>query len=287
MNKKTGFSILMFFSFTLCLLYLWHDAAEAARMGRGRSFGSKPSYQRSAPSPSQGSAASSTKPGQTARQPAGRWGGMLGGLLMGSLIGSLLFGGAFGGIGLPDLLLVGGGLFLLFRFLHARRVTAASSSEGDAMRFERDPAQAWGRANYTPTEEAAAAFQQPSLPPGFDAKEFLKGTNTIYVRLQGAWDKRDLDDIRSFTSAEVFSEIRQQAEDDPVPGKTELLRINPSILEVRDTGSQIIASVLYDVLLRENEDEFTQQVRELWHFSRDRANPESFWILEGIQQVEQ
>lgn len=114
-----------------------------------------------------------------------------------------------------------------------------------------------------------------------------QGTNTIYVRLQGAWDKRDLDDIRSFTSAEVFSEIRQQAEDDPVPGKTELLRINPSILEVRDTGSQIIASVLYDVLLRENEDEFTQQVRELWHFSRDRANPESFWILEGIQQVEQ
>lgn len=284
MNKKTGFSILMFFSFTLCLLYLWHDTAEAARMGRGRSFGSKPSYQRSAPSPSQGSAASSTKPGQTARQPAGRWGGMLGGLLMGSLIGSLLFGGAFGGIGLPDLLLVGGGLFLLFRFLHARRVTAASSSTGGAMRFERGPEPAWGRTNDTPAE---TAVRQPVLPQGFDADEFLKGADAIFVRLQGAWDKRDLDDIRSFTSAEVFSEIRQQAEDDPVPGKTELLRINPSILEVRDTGSQIIASVLYDVLLRENEDEFTQQVRELWHFSRDRANPESFWILEGIQQVEQ
>lgn len=293
MNHKTIFPILIAFIFTIGLICLWHDTAEARRMGGGRSFGSRPIYQRSAPSPSRQPATSPTKPGQTAQQPAGatpspmgRWGGMLGGLFMGGLIGSLLFGGGFRGPGLLDLLLVGGGLFLLFRFLRARRMAAASSSTGGAMPFEHGSAPAWGRTGYTPSEEPAAAGRKPVLPPGFDADEFLKGVKAIYVRLQAAWDKRDIEDIRSFTSAEVFTEIQQQAKDDPTPGKTELLLIEPSILEVQDAGKQMIVSVLYDVMLRENEDELSKQVRELWHFSRDRDNPESFWTLEGIQQVE-
>jgi hypothetical protein len=37
--------------FTLAFIYLLTDTAEARRMGGGRSFGSSPSYQRSAPSP--------------------------------------------------------------------------------------------------------------------------------------------------------------------------------------------------------------------------------------------
>jgi predicted lipid-binding transport protein (Tim44 family) len=104
--------------------------------------------------------------------------------------------------------------------------------------------------------------------------------------MQASWDKRDLDDIRQFTSPEVFEEIRRQAQADPTPGKTELLLVNPRILEVRETDGQTIASVLYDVMMRENRDEMSKQVRELWHFSRPTNTPEAFWTLEGIQQVE-
>jgi hypothetical protein len=63
MNKKAQYSILMFFSLAFGLLYFLHDTAEAARLGGSRSFGSKPSYQRSAPAPSQSPASSQTKPG--------------------------------------------------------------------------------------------------------------------------------------------------------------------------------------------------------------------------------
>jgi hypothetical protein len=49
--------------------------------------------------------------------------------------------------------------------------------------------------------------------------------------------------------------------------------------------NQTIVSVLFDAMLRENEDEFSKQVRELWHFSRDRDKPKDLWELEGIQQV--
>ncbi|WP_076750778.1 Tim44 domain-containing protein [Desulfatitalea tepidiphila] len=299
MNRMHRLSICMIFAFAFSLFYLWQTSAEAARFGRSRSFGSKPTYQRSAQPPAQSPAGSPTKNGQTAQaqpntgptaSPMGRTGGMLGGLLMGGLIGSLLFGGGLGagGIGLLDILLIGGGLFLLFRFLQARRMAAASAAGSGGMAFARDTDPAWGWAGGALDDETESASpQQAGLPPGFDADEFLKGAQALYVRLQNAWDKRDLEDIRQFTSPEVFSEIQRQAEEDPSPGKTELLLITPRLLEVRDTQDQTIASVLFDVMLREDEDDLSKQVREVWHFSRELGNPDSFWQLEGIQQVAQ
>jgi predicted lipid-binding transport protein (Tim44 family) len=38
--------------------------------------------------------------------------------------------------------------------------------------------------------------------------------------------------------------------------------------------------------MRENGAEMAKQVREVWHFNRDMRKPETFWVLEGIQQVE-
>ena len=142
------------------------------------------------------------------------------------------------------------------------------------------------RATHPAGDASTAAEQQPVYPPGFDADEFLKGAKAIYTRLQSSWDKRDLEDIRQFTKAEVFDEIRRQAQADPHPGKTELLLINPRIVEVREIEGQFVASVLYDVMMRENNEEMAKQVRELWHFSRDANKPNAFWVLEGIQQIE-
>jgi predicted lipid-binding transport protein (Tim44 family) len=296
MKQKNTIFILTVAIAAVGLLYLWQDTAEAARLGGGRSFGSRPSYQRSAPAPRptspQMSPGQPAQPGQVAgptASPMGRWGGMLGGLLMGSLIGSLLFGGghAYGGPGLLDFALIGGGLFLLLRFLRARRMAAESPPTAGPLSFDSGPAQGWGNSRYDPSAEPIpAVVEQPSFPAGFDPEEFMKGARAIYTRLQAAWDKRDLNDIRQFAAPEVYEEIRRQAQEDPQPGKTELVLIQPRILEVRDIDGRTVASVLYDVLMRENREEMTRQVRELWHFSREAGKPESFWVLEGIQQVE-
>jgi predicted lipid-binding transport protein (Tim44 family) len=297
MKPKRTIVILAGIAFAVCLLYVLNDTAEAARLGGGKSFGSRPSYQRSAPAPSPSPTSPQMSPNQPAQRgaipgatsPMGRWGGMLGGMLMGGLIGSLLFGGghAWGGPGILDLLILGGGLFLLFRFLRARRMAAEAPSAAGSMSFDRGPSQEWGASGYNPAGAASnAAEQQPLYPPGFDPDEFLKGAKVIYTRMQASWDKRDLEDIRQFTKAEVFDEIRRQAQADPHPGKTELLLINPRIVEVREIDGQTVASVLYDVMMRENNEEMAKQVRELWHFSRDSNKPNAFWVLEGIQQVE-
>ncbi len=296
MKNKNAYLILAGTVFALGLFYLLHDTAEAARLGGGKSFGSRPSYQRSAPAPAPSPTSPQLSPGQPAQRgafpgaasPMGRWGGVLGGMLMGGLIGSLLFGGghAWGGPGILDLLILGGGLFLLFRFLRSRRM-AAEGPGAVSMPFDRGPSEGWGASGYHPAGDAATvAESRPVYPPGFDADDFLKGAKVIYTRLQASWDKRDLEDIRQFTSADVYEEIRRQAEADPHPGKTELLLINPRILEVREVEGQIVASVLYDVMMRENNQETAKQVRELWHFSREANKPNAFWVLEGLQQIE-
>jgi predicted lipid-binding transport protein (Tim44 family) len=298
MTKKRFISCISFtgiFILALAAFYVVSETAEAARLGGGKSFGSRPSYQRSAPAPSPSPTSPQMSPGQPASpmpgatSGMGRWGGMLGGMLMGGLIGSLLFGGGMhgAGIGLLDIVLIGGGLFLLMRVLRARRMGAETHSAGGAMSFDREPAQGWGSSGYDPAGDARKeTAPAPAIPAGFDSEEFLKGAKAIYNRLQASWDKRDLDDIRQFTAPEVFTEIQRQAQDDPTPAKTELLLISPRILEVREIDGQTVASVLYDVMMRESHTELSRQVREIWHFSRATGNSTDFWTLEGIQQVE-
>lgn len=96
-----------------------------------------------------------------------------------------------------------------------------------------------------------------------------------------------MDDLRQFTSEEVFAELQSQAEADPGPGKTEILFLEASLLEVKTVGNQTIATVLFDSMLREDSASApAEQVREAWHFSRYESDGGSHWVVEGIQQLE-
>jgi predicted lipid-binding transport protein (Tim44 family) len=195
----------------------------------------------------------------------------------------------FAGPGLLDILIVGGLLFFLFRFLRARRMAteSAGSSAFSSTAFQDvQPRDNWGASGYGQAPQAIpSSFEPSSIPAGFDQKEFLKGAKAVYTRLQQSWDRRDLNDIREFTHPEVFQEIRRQAEEDPNPGRTEIVLVNANLMEVKRDGGQTVASVLYDVLMRESADEtMSKQVREIWHFREKEAG--SPWILEGIQQVD-
>lgn len=294
-RKKTViFSLVVLF--VLSFLHVLLDQAEARRLGGGRSFGSRPSYQRSTPQPQRSAPSQNqgTQPGQAApASPAATprpFGGMLGGLVMGGLIGSLLFGGGHGltGPGLLDILVFGGLVFLLIRYLRSRSM-AAEGLSGASFQTPlggSHPEEEWNASASRSARETITAGE-PSVPPDFDQADFMKGAKTVYSRLQESWGKRDMEDIRQFTSPEVWEEINRQAEEEPHPSKTEILLVNAKLLEVSKRDGQTVASVFYDVLLRETPEQTEPtQVREVWHFSRDEKKPGSFWILEGIQQVE-
>ncbi len=313
MLKKTGLFLLLPAAFTLLLALA--DASEARRFGGGRSFGGKGLFSNkryakpTAPRKDQ-SAQQSGKQGQNAqnknaaapRSRFGGFGGLLGGMLMGGLLGSMLFGGGFSGINLMDILIIGVVLLLLFKFLGARK-RAAAGAGGPSRGSPFSVSAPTGPTGPTaPTgagplgggfgpggdlSQPAAEPVGPNVPPGFDEAEFLEGAKAVYVRLQEAWDRRDLDDIRDFAAQDVCEEIERQAKEDPKPGRTEILLLEARLLEFKTVGDHTRATVYFDALLREDQAaDSSAQTREVWHFTRDESNPGANWRLEGIQQLE-
>src|SRR6185295_6273502 len=135
-------SIAITSALVLALSSLLFVAEASARAGGGSSGGSRGSRSYSAPAPKSPSQVSPSRPTAPASPVApapmqapqrSGWGGMLGGLLVGGLIGSLLFGGMggglghgmFGGIGLMEIVLIGG--LIAFAIMWMRRRQAAGS----------------------------------------------------------------------------------------------------------------------------------------------------------------
>jgi predicted lipid-binding transport protein (Tim44 family) len=125
-------------------IFLWASSEVLARAGGGRSGGSRGSRSSSAPqtmspyqqnpgAPSSGMSNRSTPNAPSMGSPMLR--GLAGGLA-GGFLGSMLFsglshgasgsGGGGGGIGFLEILLLGIGGFLLFRFIRSRKKNAAS-----------------------------------------------------------------------------------------------------------------------------------------------------------------
>ena len=305
MSIKTvlAFFIIVCCSFALALPYM----ADAARMGGGRSFGSKPFMNapaqapRPSTAPTQGMSRQQTQqPGAAATARPGMFGGMggiFGGLLAGTLLGSLLGGHGFAGGGLLDILFLGLviylGLKLFTSFRNNRRTQPATVGADDGITNKyhtTGPMQRTDNAGWdvlrTPGQGGINASEpQISVPDGFDVEEFLRGAKMAYTRLQSSWDKRDLTDIAQFSTPTVQRIVREQMAADPNPGRTELLLVNAQLLGVTNEEREQYAQVFFDVLLRETPNQQTPtSVREIWHFVRPVTGGN--WKLDGIQQVE-
>ncbi len=280
------------------------DIVDAARLGGGRSFGSSSAMRRPAAPPSGSFGGSSinrqTVPMQSNRMDGGvtsiprantgMFGGLFGGLLAGTMLGSLLgghstaTGGTVGGFGFMDLLLLG--LLVYFGVRFFRRVTGGNSARREDYRTlqnygsQSSASSGWDNLR----SKQAAAPVSASLPAGLDQEEFLRGAKIAYIRLQGSWDRRDLNDIAQFATESVMEELRRQAAEDPHPGKTELLLVTASILDVWDEGDERRVAVNFDVLMREDQSvRQPEQVREVWYFVCSNREGDS-WKLDGIQQ---
>jgi predicted lipid-binding transport protein (Tim44 family) len=289
------------FLVAVMLLVPFLDDAEAKRFGGGRSFGSKPSQSQPASQPRQTNQQTTTQrdagsqqttqamPG--AARPGGMFGGMLGGMLMGGLIGSMLFGGGMGGgIGLIEILLIGGGIYLLFRVLRSRRsaMEPAVATAGGVAGSTQTWGGEWERLRGTEASSNLSEPQAGPAPEGFDREEFLEGAKALYVRMQDSWSSRDLEDIATFATPGLMKEVLRQAEEDGEQHQTEVLLVNARLLEVRKDGDESTVTVYFDVLMREDPSQAQpSQTREVWHFVRSESKEDDTWRLDGIQQLEQ
>src|SRR5574343_628434 len=201
--------------------------AEAKRLGGGSSSG----MQRQSVAPSNThQAAPAQAPHQAAApaaapqtQPKRSWMGPLAGLAAG--IGLAALASHFGfGEGLANMMMIGllvMGAVMLFGFLMRKKAPARPA---DGMQYAAagpafDPQpQAEPYAAGSSAAPAATPVQTQGngfVPADFDAAGFVKNAKVMFLRLQAANDAGNLDDIREFTSPEMFAEIKLAMSDRP------------------------------------------------------------------------
>jgi predicted lipid-binding transport protein (Tim44 family) len=263
--------------------------AEARRFGGGRSFGlSRSASSFSAPRMGQ-NAYRSQQPG--AASPMGRWLGPLAGLAVGGLLASLFMSNGIGS-GILSWLLVGGLFLVLLSLIRNKRHQPNPIYRDDYKNsFSSENVNPFARqANRNNDRTYASASNV--FPIGFDAPTFLRDAKAQYIRLQAAYDQKNLNDIREFTSPEVFAEIQLQFQErgiaenitDVISLEAELLNIENESQHIAGTEMQgMLATVRFNGMIQEDRALAAAEVSEIWHFRRDVGSLR--WIVAGVQQA--
>ncbi|MDP3289489.1 MAG: Tim44-like domain-containing protein, partial [Methyloversatilis sp.] len=220
------------------------------------------------------------------------WMGPLAGLAAGiglaALASHLGFGEELASFMMIALLVVGA--LVLWR-VFARRKSPAPQA---GMQYA---AAAAGRPAYAPPQvqpfdapaaggSAAATTAPAHIPADFDVAGFLRQAKLNFVRLQAANDAGDVEDIRSFTTPEVFAEIRMQIQErGNEPQSTDVVQVEAVLLDVTTEDTQYVASVRFYGLIREQADASPESFDEVWHLSKPVSGDRG-WLIAGIQQME-
>ncbi|TCS36994.1 putative lipid-binding transport protein (Tim44 family) [Paucimonas lemoignei] len=123
-----------------------------------------------------------------------------------------------------------------------------------------------------------------SVPADFDVPRFLRKSKAAFIRLQAAWDQADLQDIRRFTTRELFAEFCRQLKDrGGVPNVTEVVTLGAELHSVETVDEYYVAKVKFSGVIREDIDAPEAPFSEVWQLSKPLDGHRS-WIVAGIEQ---
>lgn len=300
------------------------EAGDAwARAGSGGSRGSRSYSAPARPSPAMPTTPSSpsrslsqpTPPAPLAPSRPSFFGGLMGGIAgfaLGGLLGSMLFGGmGMGhgfGVGLMDLLLIGGGLLLLFSVLRRRREPEPAYATAGAPSSSYD---AGVTRDWTPPGAATATAEAPAatadvergvghirqMDPTFDPAAFPITARNVFFDVQAALRTRDVSGLRSELTSEMFLTLTQQCDRLRSARQTNVVeQIQVRRAEVseawQEAGQDFVTIYLAGSLLDYTVDDATggvvdgsktapQEFEEYWTFTR--AVGPGPWKLSAIQ----
>ena len=227
------------------------------------------------------------------------WKGILGGALLGLGLGALFshfgLGGALGGaIGsIIMIALLAGVVYFIFRLIRSKSQPQArpAAFSGNGNQNVYSMPQQSGSA--TPDigsrlQPAAAPVQQAhtqwGVPGDFDQASFLRVAKSNFIRLQAAWDKGDVADIREFTTPEVFAEMKMQISERTQADYTDVISIDAEMLGIETTDTEYLASVKFTGMIKPAPDALAEPYHEVWNLVKP-VNGSSGWLLGGIQQL--
>lgn len=273
--------------------------AEAKRLGGGSSFGmnrqaTPPAQPRQPAATQQQSPAAGAA--TAAAQPKRSWMGPIAGLAAGLGLAAL-----FSHLGLGEgfanffmILLLAAAAFFVFRLIFRRGANAggqgnrglqyagapASSTTAPNRAFE--ASQALGSS----ASAAPRSGLDQAIASGFDVDGFARQAKLNFIRLQAANDAGNLDDLREFTTPEVFAEICMQLnERRGSEQRTDVVELNADVTDVAEEDNRYVVSVHFSGLLREEADAAPAPFAEIWHLTKARSGSGG-WLIAGIQQVQ-
>jgi predicted lipid-binding transport protein (Tim44 family) len=134
-----------------------------------------------------------------------------------------------------------------------------------------------------PGVTAAAA---PTLPAGFDTEGFERLAKMLFIRMQAANDRADLNDLRNFTTPELFAALRLDLQDRADAAQTtDVVKVDATLVDFAQEGDQQIVSVRFTGLIREDTEAEATPFDEVWHLVKPADDSRS-WAIAGIQQAQ-
>ncbi|WP_310463032.1 Tim44-like domain-containing protein [Sphaerotilus sp.] len=299
--------------------------SEAKRLGGGGSSGlqrslpskSTPAQNAPAQTPQQAAPtapmAGAAATGAAAAAGKRSWMGPLAGLAAGLGIAALMshfgMGEAFGNMLMVALLVMAA--FAAFAWFKRRsagggqRPAMAGASTGTGAGFGTPSTQtdapvqrsahsvSWpGTVNTGAPGSAAASFSPAgsvpsaaSLPADFDRPGFERIARMIFIRMQAANDRSDLNDLREFTTPEMFASIRADLQDRGSRAQeTDVVEVRAEIIDFDREAQRDVVSVRYTGLIREEAGAQAAPFDEVWHLVQPSDRSRN-WAIAGIQQA--
>lgn len=123
------------------------------------------------------------------------------------------------------------------------------------------------------------------IPADFDTAGFERNAKVNFIRLQAANDAGDLDDIRQFTTPEMFAELKMElAERGATTQKTDVVSIEADVIDVEEYADRYLVSVRFTGVIHDGTHGPDELFIEIWHLMKLRQGS-SGWVLSGIQQA--
>jgi predicted lipid-binding transport protein (Tim44 family) len=289
---KTGFVALAMAVASFGMLATSFDA-EAKRLGGGRPAGMQRQMPPKQPAATPNQAAPTNAAAGTGTQ-AGRpsWMGPVAGIAAGLGIAALMshFGmgeamGNFMTMALLAMVAVFAIRWLMQRSNSARASGMQLAGAGAPLQQPMQR-QATGLNAPSPLTTGPAPANTASLPAGFDAAGFERIAKMIFIRLQAANDEANVEDIRKFTTPELFASLKLDLQErGNAQQQTDVMQLDAELVDAQQEASQWVASVRFSGLIREESEAGAQPFNELWHLVKPTDDSRE-WAIAGITPLD-
>ncbi len=132
--------------------------------------------------------------------------------------------------------------------------------------------------------------QNWGVPTDFDTDGFLTAAKRNFVTLQAAWDRSDINTLRSMMTDGMLDEIRTQLTEREAhrgvqPNHTDVVMIEAQLLGIEDLGDGYMASVEFSGMIREEPSAGPSPFREVWNMTKSKTGGGG-WLVAGVQALQ-